>query len=235
MRRWIRRCRPPPFRTTGRRCGVAPCHAPCAPRSCSASPANQCASNSPLTAWRCFASHLQTPRSANGCRASTAPIDPRCWPLHRHVPTGLRPSPPGHGAGMTRRWPTSPVCRPPSPANARDTSPSCSGPLHFEAYSAECAHRSAADAALHNYLGQVTAASRARFEEALERVAVHGRAAVGATADKWAAHKDKPLPTRGGRAGGRRHRFGAPEESGPGLLARRDCAIGFTCMQVLQS
>ncbi len=44
---------------------------------------------------------------------------------------------------------------------------------HFEAYSAECAHRSAADAALHNYLGQVTAASRARFEEALERVAVH--------------------------------------------------------------
>jgi hypothetical protein len=44
---------------------------------------------------------------------------------------------------------------------------------HFEAYSAECAHRSAADAALHSYLGQVAAASRARFEEALERVAVH--------------------------------------------------------------
>ncbi|HNW61671.1 MAG TPA: MerR family transcriptional regulator [Piscinibacter sp.] len=44
---------------------------------------------------------------------------------------------------------------------------------HFEAYSAECAHRSAADAALHNYLGQVAAASRAHFEEALERVAVH--------------------------------------------------------------
>ncbi len=44
---------------------------------------------------------------------------------------------------------------------------------HFEAYSAECAHRSAADAALHNYLGQVAATSRARFEEALERVAVH--------------------------------------------------------------
>ncbi len=44
---------------------------------------------------------------------------------------------------------------------------------HFEAYSAECAHRSAADAALHNYLGQVAATSRARFEEALERVAIH--------------------------------------------------------------
>jgi hypothetical protein len=44
---------------------------------------------------------------------------------------------------------------------------------HFEAYSAECANRSPADAALHAYLGSVAAASRARFEEALERVAVH--------------------------------------------------------------
>lgn len=44
---------------------------------------------------------------------------------------------------------------------------------HFEAYSAECAHRSAADAELHTYLGQVAAASRARFEAALEHVALH--------------------------------------------------------------
>lgn len=44
---------------------------------------------------------------------------------------------------------------------------------HFEAYSAECAHRSVADAELHSYLGQVAAACRARFEAALERVAVH--------------------------------------------------------------
>ena len=43
----------------------------------------------------------------------------------------------------------------------------------FEAYSAECAHRSAADAELHAYLRQVTASSRARFEAALERVALH--------------------------------------------------------------
>ena len=44
---------------------------------------------------------------------------------------------------------------------------------HFEAYSAECEHRNAADAELHAYLQQVAAASRARFEAALEHVALH--------------------------------------------------------------
>ena len=44
---------------------------------------------------------------------------------------------------------------------------------HFEAYSAECEHRSAADAELHAYLRQVAAASRTRFEAALEHVALH--------------------------------------------------------------
>ena len=44
---------------------------------------------------------------------------------------------------------------------------------HFEAYSAECEHRSAADAELHRYLRQVAATSRARFESALEHVALH--------------------------------------------------------------
>ena len=44
---------------------------------------------------------------------------------------------------------------------------------HFEAYSAECAHRSAADAELHAYLGRVAATSRANFEAALEHVALH--------------------------------------------------------------
>jgi hypothetical protein len=44
---------------------------------------------------------------------------------------------------------------------------------HFEAYSAECEHRSAADAELHAYLGRVAAAARARFEAALEHVALH--------------------------------------------------------------
>lgn len=43
---------------------------------------------------------------------------------------------------------------------------------HFEAYSAECLHRSAADAELHAYLQQVAGTSRARFEEALEHVAL---------------------------------------------------------------
>jgi DNA-binding transcriptional MerR regulator len=44
---------------------------------------------------------------------------------------------------------------------------------HFEAYSAQCEHRSAADAELHVHLGRVAAASRARFEAALEHVALH--------------------------------------------------------------
>jgi len=44
---------------------------------------------------------------------------------------------------------------------------------HFEAYSAECEHRNAADAELHAYLGRVAATSRARFEAALEHVALH--------------------------------------------------------------
>ena len=44
---------------------------------------------------------------------------------------------------------------------------------HFETYSAECEHRSAADAEIHAYLKQVAATSRARFEAALEHVALH--------------------------------------------------------------
>jgi hypothetical protein len=44
---------------------------------------------------------------------------------------------------------------------------------HFEAYSAACEHRNPADAELHAYLGRVAASSRARFEAALEHVALH--------------------------------------------------------------
>ncbi|KQW43811.1 hypothetical protein ASD88_14765 [Pelomonas sp. Root662] len=44
---------------------------------------------------------------------------------------------------------------------------------HFEAYSAECEHRSPADAELHAHLRRVTAACRASFESALEYVARH--------------------------------------------------------------
>jgi len=53
---------------------------------------------------------------------------------------------------------------------------------HFETYSAECAHRDADDAELHTYLRQVAAASRASFEAALERVAVHEGLPLPATA-----------------------------------------------------
>lgn len=44
---------------------------------------------------------------------------------------------------------------------------------HFETYSAECEHRSSTDAELHAYLGRAAAASRSRFEAALEHVALH--------------------------------------------------------------
>ena len=44
---------------------------------------------------------------------------------------------------------------------------------HFEAYSAECQNRNPADAELHAYLRQVATATRARFEAALEHVALH--------------------------------------------------------------
>lgn len=44
---------------------------------------------------------------------------------------------------------------------------------HFESYSAECEHKSPADAQLHAYLRHVTASARARFEEALEQLARH--------------------------------------------------------------
>lgn len=44
---------------------------------------------------------------------------------------------------------------------------------HFEAYSAECAGSSHADAQLHSFLRHVASTSRALFEDALERVAVH--------------------------------------------------------------
>lgn len=44
---------------------------------------------------------------------------------------------------------------------------------HFEAYSAECASEDSVEADLHRYLHRATAAARAIFEGALERVAAH--------------------------------------------------------------
>ncbi len=43
----------------------------------------------------------------------------------------------------------------------------------FEDYSAECGHRNVADAELHAYLQRVAQTTRAQFESALERVALH--------------------------------------------------------------
>ncbi len=44
---------------------------------------------------------------------------------------------------------------------------------NFEAYSSQCSDRDARDADLHDYLRQVAGSARARFEHALERVALH--------------------------------------------------------------
>jgi len=44
---------------------------------------------------------------------------------------------------------------------------------HFERYSAECANHNAADAQLHVFLQKMATESRARFEAALERIALH--------------------------------------------------------------
>ncbi len=43
----------------------------------------------------------------------------------------------------------------------------------FESYSAQCAHASPADSVLHAHLGRVAGLARARFEQALEQVALH--------------------------------------------------------------
>ncbi|MEN9627148.1 MAG: hypothetical protein RJA10_374 [Pseudomonadota bacterium] len=78
-----------------------------------------------------------------------------------------------------RRWADDDVAR----FAARPTTVACECPRHvaelllqlsrFEAYSARCAQRNRADGELHAHLGQVAADARARFEGALERVALH--------------------------------------------------------------
>jgi hypothetical protein len=71
---------------------------------------------------------------------------------------------------------------------------------HFEAYSAECRHRSPADAELHAYLQQVAATSRARFEAALEHVALREGLILPPSAHSApAAHSAPPSPPTGPR------------------------------------
>ncbi len=88
------------------------------------------------------------------------------------APTTAAPAP-----APQRRWDDATL----SDFAAMSTSIACECPRHiaelllqltrFEAYSMECERRSAADAALHAYLGQVAGMARATFETALERVA----------------------------------------------------------------
>jgi MerR family transcriptional regulator, light-induced transcriptional regulator len=73
---------------------------------------------------------------------------------------------------------------------------------HFESYSAQCANRSVADAVLHTYLSQVAAASRARFEEALERVAIHEGLLLARPVQDAPPTKTNPSRPEVGGAGG---------------------------------
>ncbi|MCZ4317277.1 MerR family transcriptional regulator [Comamonadaceae bacterium G21597-S1] len=87
------------------------------------------------------------------------------------------PAAPMTAAAPQRRWGDATL----SELASMSTTIACECPRHvaelllqltrFEAYSAECENRNAADAALHAYLGQVAGAARALFETALERVA----------------------------------------------------------------
>jgi DNA-binding transcriptional MerR regulator len=97
---------------------------------------------------------------------------PQARPAARDPEQQLPPVPP-------RRWDDAALAE----FAGRSSTIACECPLHvtellmqlshFEAYSAECRNRNAADAELHAYLQQVAATSRARFEAALEYVALH--------------------------------------------------------------
>ncbi len=67
----------------------------------------------------------------------------------------------------------------------------------FETYSTECEHRNAADAELHAYLRRVAAASRARFEAALEHVALHEGLLLPSTPEAPAQSKTASSPSNG--------------------------------------
>ena len=97
------------------------------------------------------------------------------------APPGAQPRPEGLAAApvAARRWSDAAL----ADFAGLSTTVACECPRHvaellvqlshFEAYSADCAHRHAEDAALHAYLQQVAATARTRFEAALEQVALH--------------------------------------------------------------
>nr|WP_316641091.1 MerR family transcriptional regulator [uncultured Roseateles sp.] len=96
-------------------------------------------------------------------------------------------APPAQAGALAARVPVEPPRRWDDAAlvefAGRSSTVACECPRHvaellmqlarFEHYSAECAHRNAADAELHAYLRQVSADSRARFEAALAQIALH--------------------------------------------------------------
>ncbi|HEY9193844.1 MAG TPA: MerR family transcriptional regulator [Methyloversatilis sp.] len=105
----------------------------------------------------------------------------RCW-------AGASPAPsPGTSGSIEsaadvvapRRWDDAAL----ADFAALSTTVACECPRHvtelltqlsrFEAYSAQCGHRSPADAELHAYLGRAAADARLRFETVLEQVALH--------------------------------------------------------------
>jgi len=89
---------------------------------------------------------------------------------------GLRPAAPPDSASV-RRWSDGALAH----FAAMSSSVACECPRHvaellvqlgrFETYSVQCQHRSPGDAELHAYLARMAGEVRARFEEALERVA----------------------------------------------------------------
>jgi len=95
-------------------------------------------------------------------------------------PTAADPVlPPTEEAAAPRRWSDSAL----ADVAGLSTTMACECPRHvaelllqlshFEAYSAECEHRSPADAQIHAYLKRVAGLARASFETALEQVAMH--------------------------------------------------------------
>ncbi len=71
---------------------------------------------------------------------------------------------------------------------------------HFEAYSAECEHRSDADARIHGYLQQVAAESRAHFEAALEHVALYEGLMLPSSPASSPAPGDQAVPVQARQA-----------------------------------
>lgn len=116
----------------------------------------------------------------------------------RHEAPSTAPDAPGEPVAP-RRWDDAAL----ADFAARAGAVACECPRHvvellvqlsgFEAYSAQCAHRSPADAVLHARLGRVAALARAGFEAALEQVAMHEGLALPPSPPARGSDLTKPL------------------------------------------